>query len=217
MILAYAVGEESFIDINGNGVADAGPCVPVFVPGVGKAQQCGEFIDTPEAFRDDNFNGVRDAGETFIDFNSDGQYNLPDGIYNGLLRPSAVTGPKSKHVFYNSEIVMSTDGAIISVLPASLDLDPAAPPQSLVFIVTVTDRNGNTMASGTTVKITVPFGTATGLTDFTFPQNIGTGVDLKVNVAPADTPKFQSGFIKIEVTSPGGLVTSLFPHMSGNF
>jgi hypothetical protein len=217
MILAYAVGEESFIDINGNGVADSGACVPVSVQGVGKAQQCGEFIDTPEAFRDDNFNGVRDAGETFIDFNSDGQYNLPDGIYNGLLRPSAVTGPKSKHVFYNSEIVMSTDGAIISVLPASLDLDPAAPPQSLVFIVTVTDRNGNTMASGTTVKITVPFGTATGLTDFTFPQNIGTGVDLKVNVAPADTPKFQSGFIKIEVTSPGGLVTSLFPHMSGNF
>jgi hypothetical protein len=42
-ILVYAIGEESFVDANGNGVADAGPCSAVSIPGVGQADQCGEF------------------------------------------------------------------------------------------------------------------------------------------------------------------------------
>ena len=60
-VLAYAVGEESFIDLNGNGVADLVPNEMLDIN--------GKSTDMPEAFRDDNENGVRDATETFIDFN----------------------------------------------------------------------------------------------------------------------------------------------------
>ena len=63
-VLAYAVGEESFIDLNGNGVADLVPNEMIDLNGAS--------TDMPEAFRDDNENGVRDANETFIDYNGDG-------------------------------------------------------------------------------------------------------------------------------------------------
>jgi hypothetical protein len=209
-ILAYAIGEESFLDSNGNGLADSGVCSAIIIPGVGQAQQCGEFIDTPEAFRDDNFNGVRDAGETFIDFNSDGLFNGPDGIYNGILRPAAVTGPKSKHVFYNSQIVMSTSAANVTVNP-----NPITGPGE--FDVTVTDLNGNTMPSGTTVAISVPFGTVSGITSFTVSQNTGHGQTLPVFVAASATPVAKAGLVTITVTSPGGLITTKLVSISGSF
>lgn len=210
VILAYAVGEESFVDINGNGVADSGPCSSITVPGVRQAQQCGEFIDTPEAYRDDNFNGVRDAGETFIDFNSNGLYDALDNIYNGLLRSTLVSGPKSKHVFNNSAIVMSTDQAIISVSP-----DPITGPG--LFNVLVTDLNGNTMASGTTIAITVPFGTVSGTTNTTVTQNTGNGEVLTVSVAAGTAPVAKAGLVTITVRSPGGVTTSRLVSISGDF
>ena len=194
-ILAYAVGEEGFIDFNGNGVADT-----------------GEFTDTSEAYRDDIFNGVKDSNEMFIDFNSDGAFNGPDGFYNGILRPASVpsTVPKSKHVFSNSQIVMSTDAAVITTNPATI----TGPGQ---FNVTVTDLNGNTMASGTTVTITVPFGTVSGVTSFTVPQNTGFGQTLPVFVAATASPTSKSGLITIAVKSPGGLTTTGFVSISGLF
>lgn len=209
VLLAYAVGEESFLDSNGNGVADTGTCSPVSISGIGQAQQCGEFIDTPEAYRDDNFNGVKDVGETFIDFNSNRLFNAPDSIYNGLLRPSTVTGLKSKHVFYNSEIVMSTDTANITVSP-----DPITGPG--LFNVTVTDLNGNTMASGTTVTISVPFGTVSDMT-FTISQNTGFGLTVPVNVAAGTMPTARRGAVTIVARSPGGKITTLLVPISGNF
>jgi len=105
-ILVTAIGEESFVDSNGNGLYDA-----------------GEFwTNLPEAFRDDNEDGVHTpsqradcddpvtsddlckAGfdEDFVDFNTNGVYDLndtpkaaegsslPDGLYNGVLCPDAL-------------------------------------------------------------------------------------------------------------------------------
>jgi hypothetical protein len=104
-ILAYAIGEESFVDANGNGQYDEGE----------------SFVDMPEAFIDHNEDGVfgnfntvgacisRDmiktaAGTTpdlgkcdtwqtggeeeeFVDFNVNGQYDQGNGVYNGTLCP----------------------------------------------------------------------------------------------------------------------------------
>lgn len=210
VVLAYAIGEESFVDANGNGVADAGPCSPVSIPGVGQAEQCGEFISIPEAYLDGNLNGVRDPGEPFIDYNGNGQYDGPTGVYIGILRPSSVSGPTSCNIFYNTEILMSTSAAKISVNP-----DPIAGPGE--FDVTVTDLNGNTMASGTNVTITVPFGTVSGLTNYTFPQNYGNGVTLPVFVSASSTPTAQSGFVQISVKSPSGFTTIAQVPISGFF
>lgn len=104
-ILAYAIGEESFVDANGNGQYDDGE----------------EFVDMPEAYIDHNEDGVfgnkdtvgacisrdavktasgteADAGrcdtwqtggeeEEFVDFNNNGAYDFANGIYNGTLCP----------------------------------------------------------------------------------------------------------------------------------
>jgi hypothetical protein len=105
-ILAYAIGEETFIDANGNGQYDAGEA----------------FSDMPEAFIDHNEDGVfgnmntvgacvsRDAIKTtsgttpdlglcdtwqsggeeeeFVDFNNSQTYDQGDGVYNGTLCPA---------------------------------------------------------------------------------------------------------------------------------
>ncbi|WP_185242679.1 Ig-like domain-containing protein [Citrifermentans bremense] len=196
VILAYALGEESFVDLNGNGLADIG---------------LDTIKDDPEAFRDDNESGFRDATETFIDFNGDHLYSAGDGKYNGVLQGSGNSGASiSKHVFSNSVLVMSTSEASIVTSTNSL-LAPG------IFTVTVRDLNGNTMPSGTTITTTAPFGKLTGNTNYTLPQNVGYGVTLSFNLAAAETPKAQSGYITIKVTTPRGLETTKLIAVTGNF
>ncbi|TXS92180.1 hypothetical protein FV139_15825 [Parahaliea maris] len=91
-ILVTAIGEESFIDRNGNGIMD-------------EAEQ-DLFDNLPEAFIDHNENGLFDparaacegsssiacisgAEEIFVDFNNDNRYNsnTNPAWYNGLLCP----------------------------------------------------------------------------------------------------------------------------------
>jgi hypothetical protein len=72
-VLATMLGEESFIDANGNGVLDSGDT---------------PFANMPEAFRDDNEDGVRDPVlEEFVDFNDNNVYDdgSVDPNYNGAL------------------------------------------------------------------------------------------------------------------------------------
>lgn len=80
-ILATMLGEESFVDANGNGVLDSGDT---------------PFASIPEAYRDDNEDGVRDpVTEEFVDFNANNIYDGSnvDPNYNGALccDASAVT------------------------------------------------------------------------------------------------------------------------------
>ncbi|MEW8009128.1 MAG: hypothetical protein G8D88_02145 [gamma proteobacterium symbiont of Ctena orbiculata] len=72
-ILASMLGEESFIDANGNGVLDSGDTA---------------FSTIPEAFRDDNEDRAKHASlEEFVDFNNNGIYDgaNADPNYNGAL------------------------------------------------------------------------------------------------------------------------------------
>lgn len=71
-ILARTVGEESFRDLDSDGVYTAG--VDLFIP----AEH-----DSPEAFLDRNDNGTRDADEEFFDYNQNGTFDAADGIYSG--------------------------------------------------------------------------------------------------------------------------------------
>jgi hypothetical protein len=203
VILAYAVGEESFLDLNGNGVADA-----------------GEFTDTPEAFRDDNENGVLDAAsETFIDFNSNGSFDVPDGKYNGVLQGAAYSATvpvtaKSKHVFSNSSLVMASSAALIANSCGNNISVALGGTTACTF--TVNDVNGNIMPAGTKVVFDYT-SVVTGITltsdAYTFPNSSANiGVDLgiiltdsgKVTVPPTPVGR---GVLKVRVTSPGGVVS----------
>lgn len=194
-ILAYAVGEEAFLDLNGNGLADA-----------------GEFTDTSEAFRDDNENGVRDAGETFIDFNSDGAFNAPDGKYNGVLQGVAFVGaPQSKHVFSNSTLVMASSSALITNSCGSSIV--VALGGSTACNIVVNDINGNTMPFGTTVAFAytdVRTGIKLTADTFKFPNtsaNFGATLGIILSDGGVAPTLVGRGILKVTVTSPSGVVT----------
>ena len=69
LVLATAIGEESFTDTNGNGSFDNGEV----------------FADLPERFLDENENDVRDGFEPIYDFNNNSTYDPVDGDFNGVL------------------------------------------------------------------------------------------------------------------------------------
>jgi len=245
VILSYAVGEEAFVDWNGSGFADF-----------------GEFTPDTVAFRDDKFacTGlltaaavkqcvVNDGQLPWLDFNSNtwavGASHVfpdPDPRYIGVLQGvdqngtpyAAMTNPppRLKHIFKNSQIVMSTDDARISfkpvttpVVPDSTAVTEIAPTTTSTtitgpgrFQVLVSDKNGNTMASGTTIAVSAPFGALTGDTSITVPQNTGAGQTLTLSIAASDSPTNRSpGLVTVKVTSPSGLITTGYIPISGSF
>ena len=136
-VVAYVLGEEDFIDANGNGLYDAGE----------------EFVNLPEAFIDFNEDdvytpfadpdnpGVSGAEEEFIDLDGDGLYDDGDDprtgsmLYNGTLCTNAAesalvcsrdlinvrgdlvltlsSGPSEQKILFvqteNAEVVMAED------------------------------------------------------------------------------------------------------------
>lgn len=116
-VLAYAKGEETFIDRNANGVFDQGE----FYSGYDVAEA---FIDNNE---DGQFNGNVDCSdptkclptttnagefEEFVDLNGDGSYTAADGKYNGFACSQAAeaAGRCIKNLVdlrRNIEIIMS--------------------------------------------------------------------------------------------------------------
>src|SRR6266702_1744881 len=158
-VLAYAVGEERFTDVNNNGLADGGACTAIpWLTGVGQAQQCGEFIDTPDSYRDDNFNGVHDANGPFYNLTGLPSYTGFDSLYEGALQPAASTNPRSKYIFFNSYLIMSrSTPAIVSLSDTNVPLLSVST-ASVPVILTVADSHGNPMPSGTTITPTVNAG-----------------------------------------------------------
>jgi hypothetical protein len=168
-VLAYAVGEESFTDLNGNGVADlvSKDKVTGAVLGNEMMDINGISTDLPEAYRDDNENGIHDVGETYIDFNKNGSYDAADGKFSGVLCDNVTAPPtgssagtcaatKSLHVRGQLVIVFSGSFAVIT-MPASIDLNATGgipgcqPPQNVS--IGVVDTNGNVMPVGTTIDL----------------------------------------------------------------
>lgn len=230
-ILAYAVGEESFIDINGNGVADAGTCDPSKT--LQEPAQCGEFVDMPQAYRDDaHLGGYAPAGtvvvspfahdptvptfpgfvgDPFVDFNGSGKVDR-DGLFNGILRPISATGPTTKHVFQNNVIVMSTSSANIGNIAA--DAIAAAPsastPSTAVLDFTVQDANplsDNPMPAGTKVDVAGDGVCLTATASFIIPNTVIAPHDIAFTVKNTCVSP-GAGSITAKVTSPAGLITT---------
>lgn len=165
-VLAYAVGEEGFTDLNGNGLEDG-------LPGTAGTEMIdanGVSTDMPEAWVDYNENGVRDPNEPFIDFNGNNKYDGPDGQYNGVLctnpgpLPTNCSPQRSIHVrkpivivLSGSHPVITTDFSQVSGTYSAGTLDLNTPvglagcggPQTI--LVKIVDEHGNLMPAGTTV------------------------------------------------------------------
>ncbi|WP_153913716.1 invasin [Shewanella sp. TC10] len=195
-ITAYAIGEESFVDLNGNGLFDTGE----------------DWTDLSEAFFDHNEDGsYRDSvitplplgaiEEEFIDYNNDQTFNLADGLYTGLLcaagsesscSQTGINNTQSQlNVFRNMPIVMSGSvpyGRLVDIDDAGnitpvtdIDLrsvfDTSVPPvdiglSSKTIYLFVSDVNNNTLANGTTITAQTENGDlATATTSYTIGNN----------------------------------------------
>ena len=183
-ILAYAVGEEAFLDINGNGVADA-----------------GEFADTSEAFRDDNGNGVRDSNETFIDFNGDGNFNGPDGKYNGVLQGSAyVSAPKTKHIFANEIVTSASGAAVITNSCATGNTITISDATTMMCNISAANTDNN-ITNYTFVITYISDPLRAGITITTITPNI-------FYLTDSATAGIGKGQLMVVATSPSGVVTT---------
>ena len=127
-VLVTAVGEESFVDSNGNGLYDAGEA----------------FGNLPEAFIDNNEDGVytpeigpecpfpsteekcvaAGAEEEFVDFNEDGIYtlnidpNTGEGVYNGTLCP-----PQGDEVFCSRTLLNVRASTVLTLGSTAANLE----------------------------------------------------------------------------------------------
>jgi hypothetical protein len=188
-ILVTAIGEESFVDTNGNGLFDTGEA----------------FEDLGEAFLDNNENGTFDGEslctptdadqtgrdcasgleETFVDFDNDGNYTPGNGIYNGSLCPDSLASLPSPPC--TSEL-LSVRGDLVIVMSDSnqalvlLDINEQVQgPISLTgsetktFFVDIADTFNNLPSAGATLSITSDSCELVGEGSFVVPNTNATG------------------------------------------
>ncbi len=224
-VLAFAVGEESFTDLDGDGLADK----------VNSLTGTSELFDINdpssdmgEAFLDYNENKTRDANEPFIDFNNNGVFDPPDGFYNGVLcNESAGSSagtcppgtPKSIHVRRSIVIAFSGSTANVTVSPLPIDLGGCGAAQTLNL--TVRDVNNNPMPVGTTIVVTTDNGTLSGPTSFTqistntlvLTPNYTVRIKGDGTGSPC-TDSTPTGTLTVTVTTPNRIITTSFTTVS---
>lgn len=215
-VLAYAIGEETFTDMNGDGLLSP------LTKADGTVDQYAEFIDAnnttadlSEAYVDYNENGQRDQEEPFIDFNRDGVFNQPDKQYNGFLCKEGFflcSSQKSIHVRASQTIVLSGSHAVIGG-PGTVDLFRCGVTVGIPLYIA--DVNGNAMPQGTTITFAVTGnGTAVGNTTYTVGNNtqrqpnpnyfFRVKGDATENNGVCGDDKTASGTATITVTTPKG-------------
>lgn len=217
-VLAYAVGEESFVDLDANGVANTAAEI---------AGPAG--ADLPEAWTDYNENGLYDsATEPYTPFNTNGAYDAADGLYNGVLcnataTPALCAAVKSVHVRGDIVIVLSGSTPVVtSDAPAQIDLLGCGVVQ--LVNVKIVDVNGNLMPAGTTVAFST-------LNDGTIVTTTGDFPVANANTAIATIPAFNysvtiksdgafntttgvctdstlAGVLRVTVTTPKGIANT---------
>ncbi len=187
-ILAYAPGEEDFVDANGNNVYD-----------------CGEsFTDLGLAYRDDRMtSGLVNpyiAGEFIVPRSAD------TSLCGVGATPSAAAGDGvwgAADVRQQTVIVFATSAAVVT-------LDSMT---STKLIFMVADRNGNSMPTGSTIAVSGPISEANP--SYVPLCNVVSGASTTVPnlLSPMAWTAIYAGcvagdFINVKVTSPSGLVTS---------
>ncbi len=184
-VLATALGEESFVDSNGNGFRDAGE----------------SFGDLPEAFVDYDEDGGRDSNEPIVDFDGDGAYDGVNGIFDGYVCEAAGVSCRSDLVDVRDSMVivfadLSRD-PVITGAPASLSLSTGET-RGLSF--TIRDRNGNSLPSGTTYTLSSSRGSASTPTVGPFATTNGDVASFSFTAGSSAG----TGTVTLTIAAPGG-------------
>ena len=190
-ILATAIGEESFTDVNASGFWQTGD----------------PYDHLGEPYRDDNENGQYDSGEYFLDYNQNGKWDagVSTDPFVGITCSGTTAGStcstSTLAIGVSALIIMSTGNAQISATTTGQVTHGGT--SAIAF--NVQDLNGNPMAAGTTVTVTADTGVgtiSTASSNFIIgcQSNIG-GTNFTSSVIGAATPG--AGNVTITVTSPG--------------
>lgn len=213
-LVAYAIGEKSFIDLNGNNIYDAGET----------------FYDLGDLYLDANENGQWDSGENFI-------ASTVSGSSACLTQPGATPLPITSPDYWNVPSKQNTCSGVweenyvrrsrVLVLSGShANVSPAAMSgatcrMSRTFVLM--DDRGNPMPAGSTIAIGSnyvnfrPVGSATfikatitmdnGSPVLNTPDFGGTSFGLTVEGENCST--IPSGTFNVRVTTPRGLITDV--------
>jgi hypothetical protein len=193
-ILATAVGEESFTDINGNGIFDEDDL----------------YNDLPEAWMDSNEDDTRDDNEPFLDFNSTGIYDAADGEFNGILcsRPTSndCSTAQTLHIRDSLVLVMSGSAGFMALNPSTITVPNNGTGGATL---TVSDLHNQPMPADTTISLAVSEGFSL-LTDNSFTMantNTNSAVDIGVIIKGAGSATGNTGILTVTTTSPDSLET----------
>lgn len=201
-ILATAIGEETFADINGNGVFDDGEA----------------FDSIPEAFLDKNEDGNFTTGtgspstdDILVDFNNDGIFNPANAFFEGLLCDEALNAQcnqenqETLHVNASIVIVFAGDGlddSDILILPSPINLTTGG--SNVDVTVSIADDNGNPPPAGTTYEFATSHGVIIrGETLVTQGSTSANAAEtFKFKIKPADAAG--EGEFTVKATTPNG-------------
>lgn len=153
-VLATAIGEESFTDVNGNGYWD-----DAYIDSNGVSHPKESFDDLPEAFVDYDGDNVHDGNEPFVDFNNNGTYDGPNGTFNGYVCQSAGQNCSSTTVNVRKSVVVAfgkadTRPTVSGFGDATLNVGDIHP-----YEISVADSSGRSLPSGTTYSLSTTAGT----------------------------------------------------------
>ena len=213
-IMATAIGEESFTDIDSNGRFN----------GADVEAAIGEPFRNDNENVDGMMNPIFDPGEIFGDFNSNGMRDdenfvsaiFPDYLgYNGLLcDPGPAVCNLNKTLFVSDQgvIVMSSGAAtIVDFVGGVITLAVPGGEGTATFTLRIGDNKANgtqvqPMAAGSTIEVSTSNGSMVGKDSFTFLcSNANAPIDFDFAVEGDSTAS--SGLITVEVTSSSGVVT----------
>jgi hypothetical protein len=233
-IVVTAIGEESFVDANGNGIFDAGDTVAFdpnnkdndFTTGLPKPWEDTQepFLNQWELF-DSYGTPVYVPGEFFIDFNKSGSHDGPDGAFNGSLCEGSLcsTTQTSVAIGTGNVIILSGSTANYTLVGSNYSLVSGVPTYTLPASISmyIYDDRFQQMPNGTTVAVSFttnagslssptpaawPCSTAAPVFDST--GNVLSAGQLYTFGASPPTTGAQPGTMFVTVTSPRGLVTT---------
>jgi len=172
------------------------------------------------------------------DFNRDGLYDGKDGLYNGVLCaiPAHDACAEQESVDVRDQLVLvmsgstaygtinSTNDAVSATIDD--DTDPGTPEvinplndpsDSIIYIkgesvgsasVVIADLHNQPMPAGTVVTFISTVGSVLGTNSFTWPNDNHNGGSL-FGVSVKGEAEAKSGSLLVEVTTPGGVITTL--------
>jgi hypothetical protein len=189
-VLATAIGHETFFDTNGNNVFDDNDGLPISDDtdsGLNRSNYAASgFIDHSEAWRDDNENRVKDAGETFIDYNNDENFNSADGVFNGphCTHATLCASEAGSKINVRKALVMIMSGSNVAytLMTRNLTADSnlALEHINTNYVITTNDNGSNVQTDG---GITVNAGGSSTRTDGVIELDEGFSLPLTLAIA----------------------------------